>query len=130
MILSARTFATLLVSLVVIAVCALIAQLPAAALTPLVYVLTVTSWISAGVLGRAAWIKPRIGALTERTFIAVIIAVLGTVSAVLVYNTDHGRILFAIEVSALVFRLAILAILAVPSIWLIVWIRGGLGEGK
>ena len=98
-------------------------------LTWLLFGLTGLAWFSFLVLGHAAIQPPRIGALTERTTIALIIALLGTVSCVIVLNTDHGRPWFSTETSSLLFRFAILAVLAVPSAWLILWFSGRLGQG-
>ena len=75
--------------------------------------------ISAGILGAAAYQKPRIGALTERAVIALIISAFLTAAAVLVLNTATDRGLFGLEVARLVFRLASLAIGFVPLAWLV-----------
>jgi hypothetical protein len=53
--------------------------------------LTLASWFSTALLVRAAWHRPRIGALTERAVIAVILALFGTACVVLVLNTESGR---------------------------------------
>lgn len=96
-------------------------------LTGIVFILTFLSWVSFVVLGRAAYQRPRIGALTERTFIALVIAVLGTFSCVLALNTDAGRPLLDAATASLIFRLVIIAVLAVPAIWLALWFLGRLG---
>jgi hypothetical protein len=44
-----------------------------------------------------AWQRPRIGALTERAAIAVVLAIFGSVCVVLVLNTDSGHALIPIE---------------------------------
>jgi hypothetical protein len=98
-------------------------------LTWLLVVLTLSSWASFVVLGHAALEPPRIGALSERAFIAFIIAVLGSVSCVIVANTDAGQPWFDTQVASLLFRLTILAVLAVPTVWLILWYSGRLGQG-
>lgn len=99
-------------------------------LTPMVVILTAGAITSFLVLTNAARRKPRIGALTERAFIAFLIAVLGTVSCAIVINTDAGHPLFDAVTASLVFRIAIIAVLAVPSVWLVLWYAGRLGEGK
>ena len=101
----------------------------AAALTPLAIALTIAAWCSLVVLTHAALQKPRIGALSERAFIAFIIAVLGTVACTLAINTDAGRPWFGAEAASMLFRLSIIAVLAVPSIWLALWVTGRLGQG-
>jgi hypothetical protein len=127
---SLQTFAWLLAVITTIAIAALVARVPASDLTGMLFALTAVSWVSFAVLGRAAWVKPRIGALTERAFIAVIIAMLGTVSCLIVWNTDHGYLLFPREIASLLFRLSVLAVLTVPAIWLALWLAGRLGQGK
>jgi cytochrome c oxidase assembly factor CtaG len=97
-------------------------------LTPVAFILTGCAWLSFLVLGRAALRRPRIGALTERAFIAFVIAALGTVSCLIVMNTDNGHAFFPVEVASLLFRLAIIAVLAVPTLWLALWTTGQLGQ--
>lgn len=99
----------------------------AATLTPLLWALTILAWCSFVVLGRAAVQRPRIGALTERTVIAFIIAVLGTVSSLLRSNTDSGFALFPAQVAALIFAVTILVVLSVPTAWLVLWFTNRLG---
>lgn len=99
-------------------------------LTPLVFALTACAWASFVVLGRAALVPPRIGALTERAFIALIIAALGSVSLVIAANTDGGRPWFDAATASLLFRLSILGVLAVPAAWLALWLTGRLGQGE
>jgi hypothetical protein len=98
-------------------------------LTWVLFVLTGLSWGSFAVLGHAAVQRPRIGALTERTTIAAIIALLGTVSCLIVTNTDAGRPLFDAATASLLFRLSILGVLSVPTAWLVLWFSGRLGQG-
>ncbi len=102
----------------------------AASLTPLLIFLTLGSWTSFLVLGHAAFRRPRIGALTERTFIAFVLAVLGTVSSLLRYNTDSGFALFPQPVAALVFASTMLVVLTIPTVWLVLWLMGRLGQGE
>lgn len=102
----------------------------AAALTPLLWILTGLAWVSFLVLSRAAFRGARIGPLTERTFIALILAGLGTVASLLRYNTDSGYSLFTREVATLSFAVAMLLVLLLPSAWLVMWFTGRLGPSK
>lgn len=102
----------------------------AASLTPLVFLLTGGAWASFIVLGRAASHRPRIGALTERAFIAFVIAALGTIACVIVLNTDSGRPYFDSDTASFVFRAAMLVVLSIPSAWLLLWLTGRLGQGE
>lgn len=100
----------------------------AAALTPLLWLLTTFAWASFLVLSWAAFRGARIGALTERTFIAFVLACLGTVSSLLRYNTDSGFALFPQPVAALIFAVTMLVVLLIPTVWLVAWFTGNLGE--
>ena len=102
----------------------------AATLTPILFLLTVGAWSSFFVLGRAALRPPRIGALTERAFIALVIAVLGTVSSALRYNTDSGFTIVPQPVAALIFACTMLVVLAIPTVWLALWLLGRLGSNE
>lgn len=101
-----------------------------AGLTPFLFVLTAGAWVSTVVLAYFALTGPRIGALTERAFVGLTIAVLGSVASVLALNTDLGYLWFTDVVRSLVFRLSILAVLAVPCVWLVLWLAGRLGEDE
>lgn len=83
--------------------------------------LTIVSWISTGLLLRAAWIKPRIDVLTERAIIAVLISLVGTVGVVLLIR------ILPPEPGWTIFRLVLLALLAVPSYWTWLYMSGRLG---
>lgn len=111
------------------AVVVIVLNVSARSLTPLALLLTFGAWWSFAVLGRAALQRPRIGALTERAFIAFIIAVLGSVACAIAVNTDSGRPWFDAATASLLFRLAIIAVLAVPTLWLVLWLTGRLGQG-
>lgn len=103
-------------------------RIDAAELKPLLIALTGLAWLSFAVLGRAAARPPRIGALTERTFIAFTIAMLGSMSVLITTNTDLGRPWFDVPTASLIFRMSIIAVLAIPSGWLVLWFLGRLGE--
>lgn len=96
-------------------------------LTPLVIALTIGAWCSFVVLARAAFSGPTIGALTERTFIAALLAVLGTVSTILILNSDTGQTAIDRTTAQLIFRTTLVVILAVPTGWLFLWLTGSLG---
>lgn len=100
----------------------------AAALTPTLWFLTAMAWISFVVLGWAAIQRPRITSLTERTVLAFVLAVLGTVASLLRYNTDTGFAIFPQAVATLIFAVTMLAVLAVPLIWLLMFIALLLGN--
>jgi hypothetical protein len=89
--------------------------------------LTIASWASTFLLVRAAWQRPRIGALTERAVISVILSAFGTVCVFLVINTDSGATFLTLDVARAVFRLCLLAFLLVPVLWLGLYLRNGLG---
>jgi len=101
-----------------------------AGLTPFLFALTAGAWVSVVVLAHFAHAGPRIGALTERAFVGLTIAVLGSVASVLALNTDLGSPWFTADVRSLIFRLSILAVLAVPCVWLVLWLAGRLGEDE
>lgn len=125
---SRESWATLLASALILGLFSLyVIRVEPEDLTWLVFALTVTAWVSAAVLGRAALRPPHIGALTERAVIAVVIALLGTISCIIVLNTDLGRPWFPVAISSALFRLSVLGVLAVPLTWLILWYLGRLG---
>jgi len=91
-----------------------------------VVLLTIVSWISTAILVRHALHKPRVGALTERAILAVIISITGTLSiVVLVVATGEMS-----EPARNVLRLAMLALLGVPSYWTYLYYSGRLGPRK
>jgi len=125
---SLRSVLAYVLAFTLLAVVVFAAGVAPTALTPIAFILTGGAWLSFVVLGRAAMRKPRIGALTERAFIAFVIAALGSVSCAIVLNTDSGHAYFPTEVASLLFRLAIIAVLAVPTLWLVLWMTGQLGQ--
>ena len=102
----------------------------AAALTPVVWVLTTFAVASFLVLANAAHRRPRIGALTERAFIAGVLAFLGIVASILRHNTDTGFSIMPQPIAALLFAVTMLVVLAIPTAWLVLWLLGRLGEAK
>lgn len=96
-------------------------------LTGLVFVLVPVTWLSTGLLVMFAWQKPRIGALTERAMIAIVISLLITASAILVLNTLSGQALFPAETARLIFRASLLGVGLVPAAWLVMYATNRLG---
>ena len=123
-----RALAIVLISAVAFAVLLLVAGVQPAALTPLVFALTGLAWVQVLVLGYAGSSGPRIGSLDERTFVGFLIAMFGTLACLLTTNSDAGRPWFPAEVASLLFRVSLLALLMVPTIWLLLWVTGRLGQ--
>lgn len=98
-------------------------------LSLLALVLAPFSVISTVVLARAAVIKPRIGALVERTVIGLVIAVMVVSGALITFNRLTGYSLFPAEVSRVLFLLSLIALALVPIVWLVLWLTGRLGDG-
>lgn len=86
----------------------------------------IASWASTVLLARAAWIKPRIGALTERALIGVMLSSTGTIGLLLRFNAEAGFPLFAIDIARVIFVLSLLWLLVVPTAWLVLYITGRL----
>lgn len=99
----------------------------AADLTPLLLFLTVCAWASFALFVWAAFDGPRITSLSERTYIAFVLACLGTVACILRYNTDTGYSLMPQPTASLLFVMTMLAVLTIPTIWLVVilvlWVK-------
>lgn len=93
----------------------------------LILVLTAFAVASAVVLCRAAFIRPRIGALVERAAVAVVIAVFGLVCCVLVLNTDGRGWLLSREAASVVFRVSLVVLLALPTVWSALYLTHHLG---
>lgn len=99
-----------------------------ALLSGLVFALVPVTWLSTGILAVFAVQRPRIGALTERAVIALMISLLITASAILVLNTVLGRTLFDAEVARIIFRVSLLGIGLVPAAWLYLFFSNRLGQ--
>lgn len=97
-------------------------------LTGLVFALVPVTWLSTGILAVFAVQRPRIGALTERAVIALMISLLITSGAVLALNTVLGRALFDADMARIVFRVSLLGIGLVPAAWLVLFVTNRLGE--
>lgn len=89
--------------------------------------LALTSWFSTTLLLRAAWKRPRIGALTERAAIAVVLAIFGSVCVVLVLNTEAGGALIQLEAARFLFRVCLVILLLIPAYWLVLYLTNRLG---
>lgn len=98
------------------------------ALAVLVVILVPFSWISSAVLYRASRAGPTIGALTERTIVAIVIGVMVTSAGGLTLNRITGYSLFPIEVARIVFSLSVIALASIPVAWVVLWYQGRLGE--
>lgn len=96
-------------------------------LAALVIVLAPFSWLSTGILGWAAKKPPRIGALTERAVIALVIAVMVTTGGLLTFNRTNGYALFDINVARILFSLSIITLASLPLAWCVLWFTGRLG---
>ena len=97
-------------------------------LAALIIALLPFAWMSTIVLVWAARKRPRIGALTERAIIAVVIAVFLTAISIIVYNTESDQALFAVEVARIFFRVSVLMLGLIPVYWFLLWLTGRLGE--
>lgn len=94
----------------------------------LILLLTACACASAFVLVKAAFVKPRIGALVERAAVAVLIAFFGVVYSIVALDTDAGRAIFTTEAARLVIRVAVVALLALPTYWSFLYLTGRLGS--
>ena len=86
--------------------------------------------VSTGILWHYGRAGSRIGALTERSQIAVAICVMLGSGALLTLNrlTDHA--FFPVEVAAPVFSLSLIVLGLVPVNWVRLWYQGKLGGDK
>lgn len=92
-----------------------------------IVVLAFFSLVSAAILVRAAFIRPRIGALIERALIAVLLAFFGIVYSIVAVNTEFGRALFSTDIARIVTRFAVIALLGLPAYWVFLYLTGRLG---
>lgn len=96
-------------------------------LAVLIWALVPFAWVSTAVLVYAARQRPRIGALTERSVIALIIAAFLTSIALIVLNTESGYVILSAELARSVFRVTVLLLGTVPFAWCLLWLTGRLG---
>ena len=95
-------------------------------LPALIAVLTVVAVVSAAVLVHAAYIKPRIGALTERAIGAVVIAVFGFVYSIVAFNNQLALDWWTTEVSVFIVRCGVVTVLLIPAWWTFLYLSGRL----
>lgn len=97
-----------------------------ALLPSIIVMLTVVAVASAIVLVRAAIAKPRIGALSERALIAVVIAAFGLIYSTVAINTELGQSLFATDVARVGVRITVIVLLGIPAWWTFLYLTGRL----
>lgn len=92
--------------------------------------LVLASWLSTGLLVRAAMRRPFIGALIERAIIGTLLSIYGTVGVVLRVNTDTGFAFMSLDVARGLFIASLLSLLCVAPIWLLLYAANRLGSGR
>lgn len=88
------------------------------------------AWIATALLVARAIRRPRIGALTERAGLSVLLALFGTLCVVLVYNTETGQSVLPIDAARTAFRVCLFLMLLVSPAWLLLFITNRLGGGR
>jgi hypothetical protein len=87
------------------------------------------SWVSSAALVLAARrATPRVGALTERANIAVLISIALTIFVVIAANADVGYPLWDQITGRRLLRLTILTVSLIGPSWLYLWLTGRLGD--
>jgi hypothetical protein len=99
-------------------------------LTVLLTLVAIAAWVATAVLVRAAFQRPRIGALTERAVVAFFQSAFGTVCVILVLNTDTNGSILAIEAARILFRVLLLGLLLTPVWWLYLYLSNRLGGAE
>lgn len=84
--------------------------------------------LSTVILSYAIRSGPRIGVLTERSFIALAIAFMLGSGALLTINRLLGHALFPTDIATVVFSVSLIVLGAVPVNWVRLWYQGKLGE--
>lgn len=92
-----------------------------------ILVLGSVGWFCSAVLVTAAIRKPRIGALTERAFLGILLALFATVAGIAALNTDANAALFPVELARVLVRVLIIALEVVPVVWVYLYFTGRLG---
>lgn len=90
--------------------------------------LAIASWMSTFLLVRAALIHPRIGALSERAVLQVLLTAFGTLCAVLLWNRDANFL--PVEVGRALFTGVSIALLCASPLWLLLFISNRLGGDR
>jgi hypothetical protein len=88
------------------------------------------AWASTFLLVTRAVRKPRIGALTERAALSVLLSLFGTLCVLLVYNTETGNTLIPTEVARALFRVCLFLLLFVSPAWVLLYATNRLGGGR
>jgi hypothetical protein len=83
--------------------------------------------VSTVILFYAARQVPRVGALTERTFIGADICLMLLSGAGLTINRFTGYALFPLDVARGIFSVSLILLGLVPIWWVILWYQGRLG---
>ena len=99
-------------------------------LSGLILILAAFGWISAAVLVNAARKRPRIGVLTERAALGVLVAVFVTLYGLAAFNSDAGFPLIGPETVRTVIRLLVVGLGLVPVYWVALYLTGRLGSDE
>ena len=99
-------------------------------LPALIVALSIVAVGSALILVRATLIRPRIGALTERAAIAVVIALFGAVYSFVALNTELRSAILTTDEGRTLVRCMVVVLLAIPAWWTWLYLGGRLGGGK
>lgn len=97
------------------------------ALSLLILILAGFGWFSTGVLVNAVRKGPRIGALTERAAIGVLLGVFVTIYGVAAYNSDAAFIFLPQDVVRILVRGLVLVLGLIPVYWVYLYLTGKLG---
>jgi hypothetical protein len=95
--------------------------------TTVLALLAIAAWIATGILVTRAIRRPRIGALTERAFLSVLLALFGSVCVVLLYNRETGYSIIPIDVARGAFSGLLFLLLLVSPAWLLLLATDRLG---
>lgn len=85
--------------------------------------------LSTVILVEEARKPPRIGALTERAVIAVVIAIMVVSGTLLTINRVNGFALFPVEAARAIFLMSLISLEFVPVGWLALLVTHRLGDG-
>lgn len=88
------------------------------------------SWLSSALLVRAAIKRPWIGALVERSVLAVLLSFYGSLGWLLTWNRESGYALFPIDLARALFVASLFLLFVVPVLWLGLFGTNKLGGGQ
>lgn len=91
---------------------------------------SLAAWGSTLLLVSRAIRRPYIGALVERSLIALLISVYVTLGAVITYNRETGYALFDIELARALFIASLFGLAVIPIVWLLLFGSNRLGGGR